>query len=193
VSSSRKRCRLRNRSGMGQVSRSIRSKESMRGRAAERSAKPGHIHGAKVNMTRAQKTFVLLFAAAIGSWGCSQSADPKTSSIHEKRIKAMEAKIDNLASECHAALEAREKAEQRVADLEKEKSSLQKQLDVCKAAAKERDDLQTVVETRTCERDGYVAQLEELKKDIRSILTRVEATLTPSEGKEHKTATGPKL
>lgn len=144
-------------------------------------------------MTRVQKLCFLLLAAAFGSWGCSQSTETKSTSVHEKRIKAMEAKIDALASECHSALEAREKAEQKLVVLEKDKHSLLKQLEEYKSVAKERDELQASMETCTCERDSYKGELETLKKDIRSILTRVEATLTPSENKEHKTAAGPKL
>jgi hypothetical protein len=130
--------------------------------------------------------------AAICSWGCAQNGDPKTSSVHEKRIRAMEAKIDSLAAECHAAIEGREKAEQKLAEMEKDNSQLMKQLDTCKGVVKERDELKEMVETRTNERDTYHTQLEALKKDIRSILTRVEAAL-PGENKEQKTAAGPKL
>jgi hypothetical protein len=111
--------------------------------------------------------------------------------VHEKRIKAMEAKIDALASECHSAMEAREKAEMKLAEMEKEKVQLVKQIEDGKIVMKERDELQLLVETRTCERDGYHGQLEDLRKDIRSLLTRVEAALVPSESKEQKTALVP--
>ena len=57
-------------------------------------------------MTRAHKTLIILFVAAISSWGCSQGEHKSTAS-QEKRIKALEAKVDSLVSECRCAIQGR--------------------------------------------------------------------------------------
>src|SRR5436309_11128918 len=139
------------------------------------------------HMTRAHKTLIILFVAAIGSWGCSQG-EQRTSASQEKRIKALEAKIDSLASECRAALQGREEAEQKVADVQKENERLHKQIELARAVVQERDDLKQLVSSRTAERDAYFAQLEELRKGIRTLLTHAEIVKPQADEANQKTS-----
>lgn len=131
-------------------------------------------------MTRAEKGLIILALASVGIWGCSQGQTSKTSSRHEERIKALEAKCDHLETDCQAALSERDQAQKKVEELVKDKGKLLKELEAHRAVAQERDDLKALAANRTSERDAYQVQLEELRKGIRGLLTRVESALPPS-------------
>jgi hypothetical protein len=143
-------------------------------------------------MTRAHKTLIILFVAALGSWGCSQG-EHRTSASQEKRIKAMEAKIDSLASDCRLANQAREELEQKLVDVQKENERLHKQVDLARMVVQERDELKVTINARTTERDAYQAQLVELRKGIQSLLSRVEASIPHADEGGQKTSMIPKL
>ena len=139
-------------------------------------------------MTSSHKGMIVLMVAAAGLWGCSQG-EQKTSG-HDKRIKALEAKCGELESSC---LTLKQTHEEEKAKLESEKADLQKQIDVHKMIAKERDALKVMVNARTNERDTYHGQLEELRKGIRTLLTRVEASLPAcDDATTQKTSTVPR-
>ena len=138
-------------------------------------------------MTRMHKGLIVIMVAAAGLWGCSQG-EHKASSSHDKRIKALEAKCCELENSCQSLKAAHEEEKTK---LETEKAALQKQLDVHKMIAKERDALKGMVTARTAERDSYHGQLEELRKGIRTLLSRVDSALAPCEDSTQKTSTGP--
>jgi DNA repair exonuclease SbcCD ATPase subunit len=143
-------------------------------------------------MTRAEKGWIILVVATVGVWGCSQGQSTKTSSRHEERIKALEAKCDHLESEYQSAVNERDLAQKKATDLAKEKTRLLKELEDHRRVLTERDELKIQVVNRTSERDAYVGQLEELRKGIRSLLTRVESALPSGNDKGEKTSMLPK-
>src|SRR5438105_1785158 len=109
-------------------------------------------------MTRAHKSLIVMVVVMVGVWGCSQSDTKAVSSRHLDRIKALEAKCDSLDRECQAALADRDQLKQRLADIEKERARLIKDIETAKAVSRERDDLKALVSTRTTERDTYQGQ-----------------------------------
>ena len=140
-------------------------------------------------MSRLHTGLIVVVVGAVAIWGCSQG-EQKTSSAHDKRIKALEAKCSELETSCQNLKQAHEEEK---AKLEQEKCDLQKQLDVAKLVAKERDGLKTMLTVRTSERDAYHVQLDELRKGIRTLLSHVDAALPPCEDGSQKTSAGPRF
>jgi outer membrane murein-binding lipoprotein Lpp len=131
-------------------------------------------------MSRDHKALMVVVVAALGLWGCAQgNSKPVASS--EERVKALEARYDSLEKKCKAVLADRERAETRVAALEKERLDLLKLVEHGKGVSRERDSLKVLVGTRTAERDALQTQFEELRKGIRSLLGRVESALPPAD------------
>ena len=143
-------------------------------------------------MNRAHKALIVMVVVLVGIWGCSQSDSKPVSSKHLDKIKTLEAKFATLEQDCQAAQADRDQLKLRVADLEKERTRLQKVAETSKAVAQERDDLKALVTTRTTERDSYQGQLEELRKGIRTLLIRVDAALAPAD-QSQKTSSLPQL
>lgn len=144
-------------------------------------------------MTRAHKVWIIAVVVAVGAWGCSQDDTKAVSSRHLEKVKALEARCASLEKECQDALAARDHSKQMMEEIEKERVRLGKQLETGKAVAQERDDLKSLVTTRTTERDSFQAQLEELRKGIRTLLTRVESALPGGENNQEKTSMSPRL
>jgi chromosome segregation ATPase len=115
---------------------------------------------------------IVFLVFALGLWGCAQGNSKPLAST-EERIKALESRYDNLEKKHKAVLADRERAETRVAALEKERLDLLKLVEHGKAVSRERDNLKV-------ERDAVQTQFEELRKGIRSLLGRVESALPPA-------------
>ncbi len=144
-------------------------------------------------MTRAHKSLIVMLVALVGIWGCSQGDSKGVSSRHLDRIKSLEAKCASLEQECQAALADRDQLKQRLGDVDKERAHLVTEVETGKAVVRERDDLKSLVTTRTSERDTYQGQLEELRKGIRTLLGRLDSALPPSDNSEQKTSSTPRL
>jgi chromosome segregation ATPase len=144
-------------------------------------------------MSRFHKVMIIVVVTTVGVWGCSQGESKSTAARHLDRIKALEAKCAALEQECKSATCAREEAEQRVASLEQERSKWMKEAEEMKCVARERDELKQVVAARTTERDAYQGQLLEVRKGIRTLLSRVESSLPNGEGSEQKATMSPRL
>jgi len=130
-------------------------------------------------MTRAHKALLVMVAATFGLWGCAQDKN-QPSAAAEQRLRKLEDKCNRLEKDYRSVTAAREEAEKRVADLEKERAGLLDQIEHGKVVGKERDQLKVLVSTRTSERDAVQTQFEELRKGIRSLLGRVESALPPT-------------
>jgi uncharacterized coiled-coil DUF342 family protein len=130
-------------------------------------------------MTRDNKALLVMVVAVFGLWGCAQEKN-QPSAAAEQRLHKLEEKIKQLEKDYRTVTTAREEAEKRVAELEKERTGLLEQLEQGKAVSKERDQLKVLVSTRTSERDAVQTQFEELRKGIRSLLGRVESALPPA-------------
>lgn len=129
-------------------------------------------------MTRAHKALLVMVAATFGLWGCAQEKS-QPSAAAEQRIRKLEEKSSRLEKDYRGVTAAREEAEKRLAELERERTALLEQIEQGKTVGKERDQLKVLVSTRTSERDTVQTQFEELRKGIRSLLGRVESALPP--------------
>jgi len=143
-------------------------------------------------MTRTHKVMILLVVVSAGVWGCSQGENKSAAARHLDRIKALEAKCASLEHDCQAMLASRDQAQKRQAELEMQCARLKKEIDGYKVVAHERDDLKSLVTARTTERDSYQTQLMEVRKGIRTLLSRVESCL-PTESGDQKTSVSPRL
>jgi hypothetical protein len=144
-------------------------------------------------MSRFHKVMVIVVVTMVGVWGCSQGESKSAAGRHLDRIKALEAKCAALEQDCKSAACAREEAEQRVATLEQERVRWLKEAELHKVVARECDELKHAVAARTTERDAYQGQLLEVRKGIRTLLSRVESSLLSPEGSEQKTTMSPRL
>ena len=129
-------------------------------------------------MTRDNKALLVMLVALFGLWGCAQEKS-QPSAAADQRLRKVEDKAKQLEKDYRSVSAAREEADKRVAELEKERAGLLEQLEQGKAVSKERDQLKVLVSTRTTERDAVQTQFEELRKGIRSLLGRVESSLPP--------------
>jgi chromosome segregation ATPase len=130
-------------------------------------------------MTRARKALIVLAVAAFGLWGCAQG--PSSSAAQAERIKALEGKCGKLEEDYKAVTAARDQARKRLNGLEEEKGQLQKEVDALRLLAKERDELRTVVDARTSERDALQMRCDRLKKGLQNLLGQDDALL-PNHG-----------
>jgi chromosome segregation ATPase len=130
-------------------------------------------------MTRENKALLVMLVALFGLWGCAQEKNPPSAAA-DQRLRKLEEKAKQLEKDYRNVSTAREEADKRVADLEKERTGLLDQVEQGKAVSKERDQLKVLVSTRTSERDAVQTQFEELRKGIRSLLGRVESALPPA-------------
>ena len=130
-------------------------------------------------MTRDNKALLVMVVALFGLWGCAQEKN-QPSAAADQRLRKVEEKLKQLEKDYRTVSAAREEAEKRVAELEKERTGLLEQIEQGKAVGKERDQLRVLVSTRTSERDAVQTQFEELRKGIRSLLGRVESALPPA-------------
>jgi chromosome segregation ATPase len=130
-------------------------------------------------MSRSHKALTIIVVATLGLWGCAQGKG-RSNASHEERIKSLEAKVARLEGECHSLTVERDRAQKKVAELDRERERLLREVDRLAAVVRERDDLKVLVATRTAERNAYQTQFEELRKGIRSLLGRAESALTPA-------------
>ena len=127
-------------------------------------------------MTRSHKALIVIVVATLGLWGCAQGKSKSTANSDE-RIKSLDARCAHLESENHNLAAARDKAQKHLVEADRERLRLLQEVETLKAVAQERDDLKLLVASRTAERDAAQTHFEELRKGIRSLLGRVEASL----------------
>ena len=131
------------------------------------------------------KSMIVLLAVAFGLWGCSQG--PSQSAVQAERIKALEAKCAKLEDDYKAAAGARDLARKKISTLEDERAQIdeqttvmQKEIEVGKLVAKERDSLRQQMETRTNERNMLQTRCEKMKKGLQTLLGQDDALSTPA-------------
>ncbi|HBI45324.1 MAG TPA: hypothetical protein DDY78_21100 [Planctomycetales bacterium] len=131
------------------------------------------------------KSMIVLFAAAVGLWGCSQG--PSQSAVQAERIKALETKCAKLEDDYKAAAAARDQARKKVSTLEEERAqideqttAMQKEIEAGKLVVKERNSLRQQMEARTNERDMLQTRCEKMKKGLQSLLGQDDALSTPA-------------
>ena len=136
-------------------------------------------------MTRASKALAVMVVAALGLWGCGRQGNANNA----ERVRTLENKCAKLEADYQAVAAARDALRKRLAAAEEERQRLQQDLEIQQALAKERqqlarerDDLAQLVSARTGERDAAQAQLEQVRKGLRSLLGQADAALaTPSQ------------
>ena len=130
-------------------------------------------------MSRQSKSLIVVVVAVLGLWGCAQGTSKPAAKL-EERIKALEAKCAQLEKDHKSVTAARDQARLRLAEVERERDQLRKEAEEFKAVLKERDDLKSLVASRTAERDALHMQFDVLRKGIRSLLGRAESALPAS-------------
>jgi hypothetical protein len=131
-------------------------------------------------MTRFSKATIVMVVAASGLWGCAQG--PAGSAAQAERLRALEAKCAKYEEDYRAVASARDSAKKAAANLEQEKSRIQKQLALKQDVEKERDELRRQVEARITERDVLQARCDRLKKGIQNLLGQDESGTTGASG-----------
>jgi hypothetical protein len=133
-------------------------------------------------MSQGNKFLLLLVIGCLGLWGCSQG--PANGSASE-RMRALETKLARLEDDFQASLTAREQLRKKLNAAEVERVQLSQKVDQLQIVVKERDELRRQVVVRTTERDTAQAQLDHLRKGIRTLLGQVEVSagmVTPAVG-----------
>jgi septal ring factor EnvC (AmiA/AmiB activator) len=128
-------------------------------------------------MKRFFKGWMIVLTAALGVWGCTQSA-PVGSSTSSDKQKSLETKVSKLEDENKSVTVAREQLRKKLAEAEEQKTELQKQLDEMKIVCKERDELKTALAERTEEKVNLQNQFEDIHKALRNIVNQADAIST---------------
>jgi uncharacterized coiled-coil DUF342 family protein len=134
-------------------------------------------------MTRATKALALAVVAALGLWGCAEGQG--NGGAAAERVRALENKCAKLEDDYRAVASARDGLRKKLTATEEERVRLHQDLAAKEAVvkerqalAKERDELAQQVSTRTGERDAAQAQLEQVRKGLRSLLGQADASAT---------------
>jgi DNA repair exonuclease SbcCD ATPase subunit len=106
----------------------------------------------------------LAIVGALAIWGCSQNPPHPPASVKTARLQE---EIRNLTG-------AREQLRQDLRTAHADLDRLQEEIKKLREAAKERDDLRNTLAVRTAERDGNLAQLDQLRKGIKALMDQSE-------------------
>jgi chromosome segregation ATPase len=112
---------------------------------------------------------VLLAVVMVGLWGCSQGSGPAPGSA---RLRELEARHAKLEEDYRATVTARDEARKNLATAERDRSQLREQL---AQLTRERDELREQVTARCGERDALQSQMQQLGKELHTLLGRIEA------------------
>jgi uncharacterized coiled-coil DUF342 family protein len=124
-------------------------------------------------MNQTNKFLLLLVIGCLGLWGCSQG--PANGSASE-RMRALEVKLARLEDDFKASISAREQLRKKLNAAELERVQLAQKVEQLQVVVKERDELRRQVVSRTSERDSAQAQLDHLRKGIKTLLGQVEVS-----------------
>lgn len=118
-------------------------------------------------MSRMRIGFVCALLGTLAIWGCAQkpSSDSGKSGKLQDELRAMTAQRDQFSRE--------------VRSLKEEQDRLKEELAKIRLVVKERDELRRELAARTAERDAGVAQVEQIRKGLRSLMEQADAALTP--------------
>jgi septal ring factor EnvC (AmiA/AmiB activator) len=122
-------------------------------------------------MTQYQKALAVLVVAVLGIWGCAQG--PAGSASADK-MKNLENKLSRVEADFKAAATARDQFKKKLVDAENLTVQMRQELD---AIQKEREELRTLVKTRTTERDNLSNQFEAFRKNLKDLIGQTEAAL----------------
>ncbi len=126
-------------------------------------------------MTSTRVGCVLALLATLTIWGCAENSAKEASASAERSAKLtrLQDEVRNLTSQMttlrqdlNVALRDKDNLETEVAQL--------------RVVVKERDELREQLATRTGERDAGVAQLEQLRQGLRSLMEQADAALAPA-------------
>jgi TolA-binding protein len=126
----------------------------------------------------------VLLVLSAGMYGCTQQKSANTAKLHD-----MEARYAKLEEDYRTIAATNDTNRKKLAQVEARTAELTKQVEELRTAAaerdamrKERDDLRKQLVTRTGERDNAQGQLAQLRQDLQSIVTRVDAAMNPGGG-----------
>src|SRR5262245_23865183 len=126
-------------------------------------------------MIQLSKVFGVLLVAVLGLWGCSRG--PSSSPTDAGRLKSLEDKNARLEEDYRSASASRDQLRKRLGTTEQTVAQLQQEVEKLRIAAKERDELQVTLRSRTQERDQVQGQYESFRKNLRDLLGQAEASL----------------
>jgi hypothetical protein len=128
-------------------------------------------------MTRSEKIFGFMLVAVVGAWGCSKTPESALSG----KSTSLEAKVQRLEEDFHAAASARDQYKQRLLATEDKltaaethSTQLQAQFDDTRA---QRDALKNDLQMRTLERDNFAMQYETFRKNLKNLIGQAENAL----------------
>ncbi len=134
-------------------------------------------------MNRVTKTLAVLTVVTLGVWGCARNGGE----AQAERALALENKCKKLEGDYRSVVTVRDDLRKQLSDLREDRDHLQKDLEAQQALArdrqalaKERDELVQTLGSRTTERDAAQAQLDQVRKGLRSLLGQAEANITNS-------------
>lgn len=125
-------------------------------------------------MTRYHKALGVFLVTLFGIWGCARGPATSGANAGNDRIKALEAKTAKLEEDLKNTLALKEQFRKKLSEAEDAHNQQQHEIERLTAAVKERD---SMVKTRTSERDVVQTQYEAFRKNLKELLGSAEAAL----------------
>jgi TolA-binding protein len=125
-------------------------------------------------MTRYHKALGVFLVTLFGIWGCARGPATSGANATSDRIKALEAKTAKLEEDLKNSIALKDQLRKKLSDTEDAQNQQQHEIDRLTALVKERD---TMIQTRTSERDVVQTQYEGFRKNLKELLGSAEAAL----------------
>jgi predicted nuclease with TOPRIM domain len=125
-------------------------------------------------MTRYHKALGVFLVTLFGIWGCARGPATSGANATNDRIKALEAKTAKLEEDLKNTLALKDQLRKKLSDTEDAQNQQQHEIDRLTTIAKERE---TMIKTRTSERDIVQTQYESFRKNLKELIGSAEAVL----------------
>ena len=111
--------------------------------------------------------------SSLGLWGCTHQQN----GAYHTKIRELETRYTKLEEDYKAVVHTGDQLRKKVNQLETQRGELSRQVAALEGIAKERDQLQIQLASRTTERDNLHNQMAQFRKDVGDLLGRMDTAL----------------
>jgi len=134
--------------------------------------------------------FVLMLAAVVGLWGCTQNRGGNSSA----RVRDLEARNTKLEEDYRAAVADAAQVRKKLAAAEEQVAQAAQQVKELETAAAERDRLRKQLTTTTTEKTALHAQMVQFGRELQALASKLDAAASgapPAESSASTATVGP--
>jgi len=123
------------------------------------------------------RNLFIAIAITLSIWGCAQNPGPSPK-VQAEKIKTLEERISKMEEDHLLLIANRDQLKTRISALEEDRAALESKLVNHKAVVQERDDLKTMVEVRTGEKEAIQLRCELFKKGLQDLIGQDDSMLS---------------